>query len=78
MTEPRMSCGEKRENLRRSIAYPAFIDFVDGSPARECTLCDASQYDALLSVAEPASVPNEFILALSSPDRVDIETLAPH
>ena len=61
-----MSSAEKRKNLRRSITYPAFIDFGDGSPARECTLCDASQHGALLSVAEPASVPNEFILALSS------------
>ena len=66
MTEPRMSSAEKRKNLRRSITYPAFIDFGDGSPAIECTLCDASQVGALLAVAEPDGVPDEFILALSS------------
>ena len=57
---------EKRKNLRRSISYPAFIDLGDGSPTIECTLCDASQEGALLAVAEPDGVPNEFILALSS------------
>ena len=61
-----MSSAEKRKNLRRSITYPAFIDLGDGSPAIECTLCDASQQGALLAVAEPKSVPDEFILALSS------------
>jgi hypothetical protein len=66
MTEPLMSSAEKRKNLRRSIAYPAFIDLGDGSPAIECTLCDASQEGALLAVAEPDSVLDEFILALSS------------
>ena len=72
MTETLMSSAEKlpsaekRKNLRRSISYPAFIDFGDGSPTIECTLCDASQEGALLAVAEPDGVPNEFILALSS------------
>ena len=60
------SAAEKRKNLRRSITYPALIDLGDGSPAIECTLCDASQEGALLAVANPDSVPNEFILALSS------------
>ena len=60
------SAAEKRKNLRRSIAYPAFIDLGNGSPTIECTLCDASQEGALLGVANPDSVPNEFILALSS------------
>ena len=60
------SAAEKRKNLRRSITYPAFIDLGDGSPAIECTLCDASQEGALLAVADPDSVPDEFILALSS------------
>src|SRR6476619_1985082 len=66
MTEPLMSSAEKRKNLRRSISYPAFIDLGDGSPTIECTLCDASQEGALLAVAEPDGVPDEFILALSS------------
>ena len=57
---------EKRRNLRRSISYPAFIDLGDGSPTIECTRCDASQEGALLSVAEPDGVPDQFILALSS------------
>src|SRR6185295_12137004 len=62
----KLSSAEKRKNFRRSIAYPAFIDRGDGSPAIECTLCDASQEGALLAVAEPSGVPDEFILALSS------------
>ena len=66
MTEPLMSSAEKRKNFRRSISYPAFIDLGDGSPAIECTLCDASQEGALLAVAEPDGVPDEFILALTS------------
>jgi hypothetical protein len=66
MTESLMSSAEKRKNLRRFITYPAFIDLGDGSPPRACTLCDASQEGALLAVAEPNSVPDEFILALSS------------
>jgi hypothetical protein len=57
---------EKRKNLRRSVTYPAFLDFGDGSPTRECTLCDASQEGAQLTVAKPDSVPENFILALSS------------
>ena len=57
---------EKRKNLRRTVAYPAFVDFGDGSPVRQCTLCDASQEGAQLTVADPDSLPEEFILALSS------------
>ena len=63
ITESLMQSAEKRKNLRRTITYPAFIDLGDGSPLRECTLCDASQEGAQLAVAEPNSVPDEFILA---------------
>src|SRR4026208_1721808 len=45
----KLSSAEKRKNFRRSISYPAFIDLGDGSPAIECTLCDASQEGALLA-----------------------------
>jgi hypothetical protein len=62
----KLSSAEKRKNLRRSIAYPAFIVLADGSPPRECTFCDASQEGAQLAVVEPDSVPDEFILALSA------------
>jgi hypothetical protein len=66
MTSKSMSsAAEKRKNLRRTITYPAFIDLGDGLTI-ECTLCDASQQGALLAVAEPDSVPDQFILALSS------------
>jgi hypothetical protein len=61
-----MQPAEKRKNLRRALTYPAYIELGDGSPVRECTLCDASQEGAQLAVAEPNSLPNEFILALSS------------
>jgi hypothetical protein len=61
-----MSSAEKRKSLRRSIAYPAFIDPGDGSPVIACTLCDAAQHGALLAVADPNNLPDEFILALSS------------
>ena len=61
-----MQPGDKRKNLRRSISYPAFIDLGgDLAPVR-CTLCVASQEGAQLAVADPNSLPNEFILALSS------------
>ena len=61
-----MHSTEKRKNVRRAITYPAFLDFGDGLPAREFTLCDASQEGAQLAVADPNSLPDEFILALSS------------
>ena len=61
-----MQTAEKRRNLRRTVSYPAFLDLGDGLPARECTLCDASQEGAQLAVADPDSLPNEFILALSA------------
>ena len=60
------SAAEKRKNLRRTVSYPAYIDLGDGSPARACTLCDASQDGAQLALADPNSLPNEFVLALSS------------
>ena len=61
-----MQPAEKRKNLRRTVTYPAFLDLGDGSPARECTLCDASQEGAQLAIADPDSLPDEFILALSA------------
>jgi hypothetical protein len=57
---------EKRRNPRRTVTYPAFLDLGDGLPARECTLCDASQEGAQLAVAQPNSLPDQFVLALSS------------
>jgi hypothetical protein len=61
-----MQPADKRRNVRRAVTYPASLDFGDGSPARGCTLCDAWQQGAQLTVADPNSLPNEFILALSS------------
>jgi hypothetical protein len=55
---------EKRKTLRRTVKYPAVIDTGDGSPARACTLCDASQEGAQLLVAEPESLPSDFTLIL--------------
>jgi hypothetical protein len=57
---------EKRRNPRRTVTYPAYIDLGDGTPLRECSLRDASQEGALLAVADPNSLPDEFTLALSS------------
>ena len=57
---------EKRKNLRRTVSYPAYIDMGEQEPARECSLCDASQDGAQLQVNEADSVPDEFILALSA------------
>ena len=59
------SGAENRKNRRRSIAYRAYIDLGDGSPAHECLMCDASQHGALLETAEPHRIPDEFTLALS-------------
>jgi hypothetical protein len=61
-----MQPGEKRKNPRRLVSYPAFIDLGDDKPAVKCALCDASQEGAQLAVADPAALPDEFILALSS------------
>src|SRR5690349_20013919 len=61
-----MQPGEKRKNPRRLVIYPAFIDLGDDRPAVKCALCDASQEGAQLAVADPAALPDEFILALSS------------
>jgi hypothetical protein len=60
-----MKPGEKRRNTRRSVSYPAFLDVGDDAPPRECILCDASQEGALLTVADPKTLPDEFTLALS-------------
>ncbi len=60
------TAAEKRKDIRRSVTYPAFIELGGGAPARECTLCDVSQQGAQLAVAGPETLPNEFILALSS------------
>jgi hypothetical protein len=61
-----MSNAEKRRHLRRTINYPAWIDLGDGTPLRECSLCDASQQGSQLTVAEPDQVPDRFTLALSA------------
>jgi hypothetical protein len=61
-----MSPLEKRRALRRAISYPALIHIGDGSPAREATLCDASQDGAQIVVADPDSLPDDFVLALSA------------
>ena len=61
-----MQPGEKRKNPRRLVSYPAFIDLGDDRPAVKCALCDASQEGAQLAGADPAALPDEFILALSS------------
>jgi hypothetical protein len=61
-----MQPGDKRRNPRRSISYPAYIERGEGQPAIECALCDASQEGAQLALADPSSLPQEFILALSS------------
>jgi hypothetical protein len=60
-----MQTAEKRKNLRRTVTYPAFLDLGDGSPPRPCKLRDASAEGAQLAVADPNSLPDEFILALS-------------
>ena len=57
---------ERRRHLRRAINYPAYIDLGNGTPLRECTLCDASQDGAQLLVADPDKLADQFILALSS------------
>jgi hypothetical protein len=61
-----MQPAEKRRSLRRAISYPAYLDLGDGSPPRECTLCDASQEGAQLVVANPDGLPDLFVLALSA------------
>jgi len=57
---------DKRKSQRRTIKYPAWIALGDGSAPMECSLCNASQHGAQLTVADPYTVPDEFTLALSS------------
>jgi hypothetical protein len=59
-----MQPAEKRDSRRRTVRYPASIDLGDGSPPRQCTLCDASEGGAQLLVDDPASLPNRFTLVL--------------
>ena len=62
-----MSSAEKRKNFRRSIDLSGLYRSRRWlASALQCTLCDASQEGALLAVVEPDSVPDEFILTLSS------------
>jgi hypothetical protein len=59
-----MTPANKRKHLRRTINYPAFLDFGDGTPWRECTMCDVSQEGAQLQVVDVEGVPDLFVLAL--------------
>lgn len=59
-----MGSAENRKHVRRIINYPAFLDFGDGSPPRECTMCDVSQEGAQLLVVDAEAVPEMFVLAL--------------
>jgi hypothetical protein len=61
-----MQSAEKRKAVRRMLTYPAWINLGDGSPVQECSLCDASQRGAQLAVADPDSIPDRFVLALSA------------
>jgi hypothetical protein len=65
-TKPSMARAEKRKKLRRTVSYPAWVELGDGSPAQECSLCDASDKGAKLTFTEPDKLPDNFILALSA------------
>jgi hypothetical protein len=61
-----MTFAEKRKQFRRTVRYPARIETADDAEPIKCFLCDASQEGALLQVDNPADLPDEFTLLLSS------------
>jgi hypothetical protein len=54
-----------RQHVRRTVFLPAKFDAGDGMALRDCTVVDISDGGARLTVADPITVPNEFILFLS-------------
>ena len=56
---------DKRKSVRRPIQYSAWIAR-KGEPLEGCVLSDISDKGARLDVENPASVPEEFMLFLSS------------
>lgn len=59
-----MQAPEKRSNVRRTVRYPGTIEAGGDSAPRQCTLCDASEEGAQITVDDPASVPASFTLVL--------------
>ena len=59
-----MPPAERRQFLRRSLRYPAYLDLGDGW-LRACFLHDVSEGGAALTVEGAAGLPERFILALS-------------
>jgi hypothetical protein len=61
---------EKRRSQRKAIGRRAWIDRADGSPLMQCALGNMSDTGAKLVFAEPAQLPDEFVLRLSVDGRV--------
>ena len=55
----------RRKSVRRVLGYGAKIVASDGSWSRDCRVVDVSDGGARLAIDEPASLPRNFVLALS-------------
>jgi hypothetical protein len=55
----------RREEVRRRVHYPAWIDRGDGSPLLDCKISDISSAGALLNVQARDTIPEQFVLLLS-------------
>jgi len=57
---------DQRQTRRHRVHCPAWVDVLDGSPVRSCTLWDVSEAGARLTIEQPDLLPKEFSLVLSS------------
>jgi hypothetical protein len=55
----------RRKTVRRAIGYGAKVVAPDGTGSRDCRVMDVSAGGARIAIEEPASLPPEFVLALS-------------
>lgn len=55
----------ERKHKRKSLSYPAWIDFKGNPNPIRCRLEDASEGGAKLAVANAGSIPEQFLLRLS-------------
>jgi PilZ domain-containing protein len=55
---------EKRKAKRRPLRYTAWV-YVAGTGPQGCIVHDVSETGARLAVAEPAGLPEQFVLLLS-------------
>ena len=65
ITRLRQAFNEQRRSIREPVQFPAWLDFGNGTPRRDCTVLDVSEHGARIMVDSPVSVPKEFWLVLT-------------